>query len=104
VQSRFYIGKYVPQWEQDQFLSIHYAESLIGVLRFARPRSFNRSISEPRDSTQLYGYSCYQYGTSFNISEDCITLNGKFHICKTYRQLILTDAIINRVASKYNFK
>lgn len=27
-----------------------------------------------KDATQ-YGYSCYQYNTAFNLSEDCLTLN-----------------------------
>lgn len=75
VKNGTYMGKYVSEWEQDQFLGIPYAEPPVGPLRFARPRSLNISFSEARDATQ-YGYSCYQYGTTFNLSEDCLTLNG----------------------------
>ncbi|KAF5872377.1 putative carboxylesterase family protein [Botrytis fragariae] len=74
VTNGSYIGKYVPEWQQDQFLGIPYAIPPLGDLRFARPKSLNTSFTGYRDATH-YGYSCYQYGTTFNLSEDCLTLN-----------------------------
>lgn len=47
----------------------------LGDLRFAWPKSLNTSFDEPRSATE-YGFSCYQYGSTFNLSEDCLTLNG----------------------------
>ncbi|TGO88736.1 hypothetical protein BPOR_0144g00060 [Botrytis porri] len=74
VTNGSYVGKYVPEWQQDQFLGIPYAIPPLGDLRFARPRSLNTSFTGYRDATH-YGHSCYQYGTTFNLSEDCLTLN-----------------------------
>ncbi|TGO20766.1 hypothetical protein BPAE_0267g00060 [Botrytis paeoniae] len=74
VTNGSYIGKYVPEWQQDQFLGIPYAIPPLGDLRFARPKSLNTSFTGYRDATH-YGHSCYQYGTNFNLSEDCLTLN-----------------------------
>lgn len=76
VKNGTYIGKYVPEWEQDQFLGIPYAIPPLGPLRFAWPKSLNSSFTETRNATQ-YGYSCMQYGTNFSLSEDCLTLNSK---------------------------
>ncbi|TGO56317.1 hypothetical protein BCON_0079g00110 [Botryotinia convoluta] len=74
VTNGSYIGKYVPEWQQDQFLGIPYAIPPLGDLRFTRPKSLNTSFTGYRDATH-YGHSCYQYGTTFNLSEDCLTLN-----------------------------
>lgn len=76
VANGTYIGKYVPEWEQDQFLGVPYAIPPLGTLRFARPKSLNTTFSEARSATQ-YGYSCYQYGSNFSLSEDCLNLNSK---------------------------
>ena len=77
VKNGTYIGKYVPEWEQDHFLGIPYAVPPIGQLRFARPRSLSSSFNRTRNATQ-YGYSCYQYSDpTFMLSEDCLTLNGQ---------------------------
>jgi cholinesterase len=76
VKNGTYEGKYVPEWQQDHFLGIPYAQPPVGNLRFARPRSLNSSFSGIRNATD-YGYSCYQYGTNFSLSEDCLTLNGR---------------------------
>jgi cholinesterase len=70
------VGRYVPEWQQDQFLGIPYAIPPVGPLRFAWPQSLNSSFNGTRNATQ-YGYSCMQYGTNFSLSEDCLTLNGK---------------------------
>ncbi|KAH8817204.1 Alpha/Beta hydrolase protein [Xylogone sp. PMI_703] len=74
VKNGTYVGKYVPEWQQDQFLGIPYAIPPLGPLRFAWPQSLNTSFSGTRDATQ-YGYSCMQYGSKFNLSEDCLNLN-----------------------------
>lgn len=75
VKNGTYAGKFVPEWQQDHFLGIPYAQPPIGALRFARPQSLSSSFSETRNATE-YGFSCYQYGTNFTLSEDCLTLNG----------------------------
>ena len=79
VANGTYVGKYVAEWEQDQFLGIPYAIPPLGPLRFARPQSLNTTFTGSRNATE-YGFSCYQYGTNFSLSEDCLSLNGK---CKS---------------------
>ena len=68
-------GQYSSDWDQDFFLGIPYAQPPLGQLRFRWPQSINTSFDGVQDATQ-YGYSCYQYGTKLNLSEDCLTLNG----------------------------
>ena len=71
-----YVGRYLGgDWQQDLFLGIPYAQPPVGDLRFRWPQSLNETFGT-RDASQ-YGYSCYQYGTTFNLSEDCLNLNGK---------------------------
>ncbi|EMC98104.1 hypothetical protein BAUCODRAFT_22939 [Baudoinia panamericana UAMH 10762] len=77
-------GIYSSQWEQDFFLGIPYAQPPLGPLRFKWPQPLNTTYNGTRDTTS-YGYSCYQYGSNFNLSEDCLTLNGT---------LILSVAVI----------
>ncbi|TVY88790.1 Lipase [Lachnellula willkommii] len=74
VENGTYIGKYVPEWQQDQFLGIPFAIPPLGPLRFAWPLSLNSSFAGGRNATR-YGYSCMQYGSNFSLSEDCLTLN-----------------------------
>lgn len=69
-----YQGRYLPEWHQDAFLGLPYAQPPVGDLRYRWPRSLNSSFDGVRDAT-AYGYSCMQYHTSFNISEDCLNLN-----------------------------
>lgn len=69
-------GVQLPAWNQDAFLGIPFAQPPVGELRFRWPQSLNTSWSGVRNADQ-YGYSCYQYNTNFNLSEDCLTLNGK---------------------------
>ena len=69
-------GVYLPTWDQDAFLGIPYAQPPLGSLRFKSPQLLNTSYSGTVDASR-YGYSCLQYGTKFNLSEDCLTLNGK---------------------------
>jgi carboxylesterase type B len=75
VKNGTYVGKYVAEWQQDQFLGLPYAIPPLGPLRFARPKSLNSSFTGTKNATQ-YGYSCMQYASNFSLSEDCLTLNG----------------------------
>ncbi|KAI0447217.1 alpha/beta-hydrolase [Xylaria telfairii] len=61
-------------WDQDLFLGIPYAQPPVGPLRFKWPKPLNESFETPLDAS-AYGYSCYQAGTAFDLSEDCLTLN-----------------------------
>ncbi|KAI0872072.1 alpha/beta-hydrolase [Hypoxylon argillaceum] len=69
-----YEGIYLPDWQQDAFLGIPYAQPPVGQLRYHRPLPLDESFTEVRNATQ-YGYSCMQYGTTFDLSEDCLTIN-----------------------------
>ncbi|KAN0114457.1 carboxylesterase [Hyaloscypha variabilis] len=69
-----YQGRYLPIWDQDLFLGIPYAQPPLEQLRYKWPQSINTSFSEIQDVSS-YGYSCMQYHTTFNISEDCLNLN-----------------------------
>lgn len=69
-----YQGRYLPEWDQDLFLGIPYAQPPLGDLRFRWPQSINTSFEGVRDASQ-YGHSCMQYHTTFNLSEDCLTVN-----------------------------
>lgn len=68
-------GLHSSEWNQDHFLGIPFAQPPVGDLRFKWPRSVNTTWNGTLDATH-YGYSCYQYGSNFNMSEDCLTLNG----------------------------
>ncbi|KAK6538794.1 hypothetical protein TWF694_010360 [Orbilia ellipsospora] len=68
-------GIYNPQWKQDFFLSIPYAEPPMGNLRFRPPQYIQ---TKRNVVAQAYGPHCYGYGSDqwgFNVSEDCLTLN-----------------------------
>jgi carboxylesterase type B len=69
-----YEGLYLPDWEQDAFLGIPYAQPPVGPLRYRWPQSINTSFDGVHNATQ-YGYSCMQYGQNFQLSEDCLTIN-----------------------------
>ncbi|CAN8096672.1 unnamed protein product [Discula destructiva] len=69
-----YQGRYLGEWNQDLFLGMPYAQPPLGDLRFRRPQSINTSFSGVREASE-YGYSCMQYHTSFNLSEDCLNIN-----------------------------
>jgi hypothetical protein len=72
-----YAGRHLQTWEQDIFLGIPYAKPPVGALRFKWPQSIDTSFDGVRDAS-TYGYSCYQYNSDFNLSEDCLTLNGDY--------------------------
>ncbi|KAI7481610.1 carboxylesterase [Hortaea werneckii] len=67
-------GRHNEQWDQDFFLGIPYAQPPLGDLRFRWPQSIEEKWNGTRDAME-YGYSCYQYKSNFNLSEDCLTLN-----------------------------
>lgn len=69
-----YQGRYLAEYNQDLFLGMPYAQPPVGDLRFRWPQSINTSFDGVRDASQ-YGYSCMQYHTTFNISEDCLNIN-----------------------------
>jgi len=71
-----YQGRHLPEWNQDLFLGVPFAQPPVGELRYRWPQSLNASFQETRDATE-YGYSCMQYaaGAPLNMSEDCLTLN-----------------------------
>lgn len=69
-----YQGRNLPEWDQEVFLGMPYAQPPLSDLRFRWPLSLNESFSGNRDASE-YGYSCMQYGSDFNISEDCLNLN-----------------------------
>ncbi|KAI1075348.1 alpha/beta-hydrolase [Whalleya microplaca] len=69
-----YQGAYLPDWKQDAFLGIPYAQSPVGHLRYRLPQAINESFDGVRKATE-YGFSCMQYGQNFTLSEDCLTVN-----------------------------
>jgi hypothetical protein len=69
-------GVHSASWNQDFFLGIPFAQPPVGDLRFRWPQSLNTSYDGVLDATK-YGYSCYQYNSNYNLSEDCLTLNGR---------------------------
>ncbi|KAF2199033.1 carboxylesterase [Delitschia confertaspora ATCC 74209] len=69
-----YAGRHLVGWDQDVFLGIPYAQPPVGPLRWKWPQSIESSFEGVRDAKE-YGYSCYQYGSNFKLSEDCLTIN-----------------------------
>ncbi|KAK8041726.1 Alpha/Beta hydrolase protein [Apiospora rasikravindrae] len=69
-----YEGLHIPDWDQDAFLGMPFAQPPVGPLRWRWPQSINASFEGVRNAT-AYGYSCMQYGSSFDLSEDCLTIN-----------------------------
>ncbi|KAK6002215.1 hypothetical protein QM012_001853 [Aureobasidium pullulans] len=67
-------GVHSSEWNQDFFLGIPYAQPPLSDLRFRWPQPINTSFQGVFDASR-YGYSCYQYGSNFNLSEDCLTIN-----------------------------
>lgn len=82
-----YVGLYSPEYNQDFFLGVPYAQTPVGNLRFSQPRSLNtswsgiKSASEHRASCVGYGPDEIQYPL---LSENCLYLylvrpSGVFH-------------------------
>lgn len=58
-----YAGRYVPEYNQDFFLGIPFAQPPLGDLRFANPQSLNTSFADARNATE-YSPECVGYGVS----------------------------------------
>ena len=58
-----YVGRYVPEYNQDFFLGMAFAQPPIGPLRFANPQPLNTSFDGTRDATE-YSVECVGYGVS----------------------------------------
>ena len=58
-----YVGRYVPEYDQDFFLGMPFAQPPVGPLRFANPQSLNTSFGGTRDATE-YSVECVGYGVS----------------------------------------
>ncbi|KAK7908819.1 Alpha/Beta hydrolase protein [Apiospora marii] len=69
-----YEGLRLPDWDQDAFLGMPFAQPPVGPLRWRWPQSINTSFEGVRNAT-AYGHSCMQYGSNFDLSEDCLTIN-----------------------------
>lgn len=72
-------GRYSPEYDQDFFLGVPYAQPPVGPLRFRTPKSLNATWDAPL-SVKEYGAACYGYGSDQfpyqdNLSEDCLYLN-----------------------------
>lgn len=66
-----YLGRYNPEYDQDFFLGMPYAQPPIGDLRFANPQSITTSFNDTRDATE-YSAQCLGYGVSVASSAfDC---------------------------------
>lgn len=63
-----YVGRYVPEYNQDFFLGMPFAQPPVGSLRFANPQSLNTSFNGIRDATE-YSVECVGYGVSHLSSE-----------------------------------
>jgi carboxylesterase type B len=74
-----YSGIYRPDYNQDYFLGIPYAQPPVEELRFSPPQPLNESWSEVRNATE-YSPQCFGYGSDTwvlgnYVSEDCLTIN-----------------------------
>ncbi|KAK7712411.1 hypothetical protein SLS64_004795 [Diaporthe eres] len=75
VKNGTYIGVYNPEYNQDFFLGIPYAQPPVGDLRFRNPVSLNSSWQAPADATE-FSPACHQFPPNDTpTSEDCLTLN-----------------------------
>ncbi|KAF1987168.1 alpha/beta-hydrolase [Aulographum hederae CBS 113979] len=72
-----YAGRYLPEFNQDLFLGIPYAQSTSGAHRFLIPQSLNESWYDDRPA-QSYGPACPDADpddTLYGMSEDCLSIN-----------------------------
>ncbi|KAF5517298.1 putative secreted lipase [Colletotrichum aenigma] len=74
-----YYGVHHPNWHQDFFEGIPYAQPPTGSRRFREPQLLNTSWTGQKNATVL-GSMCFGYGATQMvlgqfISEDCLTLN-----------------------------
>ncbi|KAJ8133121.1 hypothetical protein O1611_g501 [Lasiodiplodia mahajangana] len=72
-------GVYSPEYHQDYFLGIPFAQPPVGQLRFRNPQPLNETWDDVKQVTE-YADECYGYGSDDwvlgnPVSEDCLTLN-----------------------------
>lgn len=72
------IGVSAPEYNQDFFLGVPYAQPPLGDLRFRNPQSINATFSGGSFSATKYSDECVGYGSDqwpYQVSEDCLYLN-----------------------------
>ncbi|KAK6070323.1 Lipase 1-like protein 4 [Seiridium cupressi] len=71
-----YLGIELPNFDQEAFLGVPYAQPPVGQLRLRPPQSLNSSFSGEKPAVQ-YGYTCPggDDATVYDMNEDCLTLN-----------------------------
>lgn len=56
-----YVGRYSPEYNQDFFLGIPYAQPPVGSLRFRNPVGLNTTWTEPKPATEYSPEVCYSF-------------------------------------------
>lgn len=75
VKNGTYNGVHNPEFNQDFFLGIPYAQPPVGDLRFRNPVSLNSSWQAAANATE-FSPTCHQFPSADTpASEDCLTLN-----------------------------
>ena len=69
VKNGSYIGTYTPEYDQDFFLGIPYAQPPVGDLRFRNPVSLNTTWEDSKPATQ---YSPEVYYSFFFLALKCL--------------------------------
>lgn len=79
VRNGTIVGRYAPEYDQDYFLGIPYAQPPTGDLRFRPPEPLNESWTGTHNATeyspQCIGYGMDTWSQGNYVSEDCLTLN-----------------------------
>lgn len=74
-----YYGIQLPNYEQDIFLGIPFAQPPIDSLRFRQPQPLNTTWDDVRNATvyqpQCFGYGAKQWVFEIPFSEDCLSVN-----------------------------
>lgn len=77
VQNGTYSGVYLPQYEQNVFLGIPYAQDTGGKNRFRVPQTLSESWDDVRSATE-YGNACPDFSAGdqiYGMSENCLNIN-----------------------------
>ena len=73
-----YSGLHLPQFDQDLFLGIPYAQNAGGPNRFRSPQSLNTSWTGTRNAKE-YSHACPDFNPEddalYGMSEDCLSIN-----------------------------
>lgn len=72
-----YSGIYLPQYQQDIFLGIPYAQDTGGQNRFLIPQTLNETWQDVRPATS-YSHACPSYDPNdaiYGMSENCLSIN-----------------------------